>query len=125
MIYRRYVYLFKCFSHRSRLRLMELMAAHGELSVTAVVSAFQGEHQGETFEDRDMSTISRNLNILKQQGFVSSRREGQTKYYSLNLDKIEAAFEDFLQFLNTSRERLLQPATSLTVSDGELGEAIT
>lgn len=104
---------------------MELLAAHGEMSVTAIVAAFEGEFEGETFEDRDISSISRNLNILKQQGFVSSRREGQTKYYSLNLDKIQEAFEDFLQFLNTSRDRLLRPAASLSLSEGEAAEPTT
>ncbi len=106
MVYSRYVYLFKCFSHRSRLRLMELLAAHGEMPVTAIAAAFQGEVQGETFEDRDMSSISRNLTMLKQQGFVTSRREGQTKYYSLHLDRIEEAFADFLAFLKAAPQRL-------------------
>lgn len=110
MIYRNYVYLFKCFSHRSRLRLMELLVAHGgEMSVSAIVAVFQGELHDESFEDRDMSTISRNLNMLKQRGLVTSRREGQTKYYSLNLDKIEEEFEGFIQFLKDSPARLLQP----------------
>ncbi|OGF54130.1 MAG: hypothetical protein A2Z21_07080 [Candidatus Fraserbacteria bacterium RBG_16_55_9] len=110
MIYRNYVYLFKCLSHRSRLRLMELLVAHGgEMSVSAIMGAFEGELHDESFEDRDMSTISRNLNMLKQRGLVTSRREGQTKYYSLNLDKIEEEFEAFIQFLKDSSVRLMQP----------------
>lgn len=109
MVYSRYVYLFKCFSHRSRLRMMELLAAHGEMPVSAIVAAFEGELHGEAFENRDISTISRNLTMLKQQGFVTSRREGQTKYYTINLDKIQEEFESFLQFLKTAPERLLQP----------------
>lgn len=95
MIYSQYVYLFKCLSHRSRLRLMELLAAHGEMTVSQIVAAFQGED----IEDRDPSTISRNLTLLRQQGFVTPRREGQTKYYSLNLKKVEEAFASFLSFL--------------------------
>ena len=102
MIYTQYIYLFKCLSHRSRLRLMELLAAHGEMTVSQIVEAFQGED----IEDRDPSTISRNLTILRQQGFVTPRRVGQTKYYSLNVAKIEEAFAGFLQFLRTAKTRL-------------------
>ncbi len=89
--------------------MMELLAAHGEMPVSAIVAAFEGELHGEAFENRDISTISRNLTMLKQQGFVTSRREGQTKYYTINLDKIQEEFESFLQFLKTAPERLLQP----------------
>ncbi len=102
MIYAQYIYLFKCLSHRSRLRLMELLAAHGEMTVSEIVAAFQGED----IEDRDPSTISRNLSLLRQQGFVSPRREGQLKYYSLNIPKIEEAFEEFLKFLREAKTRL-------------------
>lgn len=102
MSYAQYIYLFKCLSHRSRLRLMELLAAHGEMTVSQIVEAFQGED----IEDRDPSTISRNLTILRQQGFVTPRRVGQTKYYSLNVAKIEEAFGSFLQFLRTAKTRL-------------------
>ncbi len=102
MKYAPYIYLFKCLSHRSRLRLMELLAAHGEMTVSEIVAAFQGEE----IEDRDPSTISRNLTILRQQGFVTPRRAGQTKYYSLNIAKIEETFADFLKFLRTAKTRL-------------------
>jgi len=101
MIHNEYAYAFKCFSHRSRIRLLELLATHEEMSVNEITLAFQlGE-----FEDRDASTISRNLNILKQQGFVSSRREGQTKYYVLNADKVEALFGAFVTFLDEAKTR--------------------
>jgi DNA-binding transcriptional ArsR family regulator len=108
MIYAQYIYMFKCLSHRSRLRLMELLAAHGEMTVSEIAAAFQGED----IEDRDPSTISRNLNILRQQGFVSPRREGQIKYYSLNIPKIEEAFEEFLKFLREAKTRLKTPLAS-------------
>lgn len=101
MKYAQYIYLFKCLSHRTRLRLMELLAAHGEMTVSEIVAAFEGEE----IEDRDPSTISRNLTILRQQGFVTPRRVGQTKYYSLNIAKIEEAFADFLRFLRTAKAR--------------------
>ncbi len=102
MVYTRYIYLFKCLSHRSRLRLMELLAAHGEMTVSEIAAAFQGED----IEDRDPSTISRNLTLLRQQGFVIPRREGQTKYYALNIAKIEEAFADFLKFLREAKTRV-------------------
>jgi DNA-binding transcriptional ArsR family regulator len=107
MRYAQYIYLFKCLSHRSRLRLMELLATHGEMTVSEIVAAFQGED----IEDRDPSTISRNLTILRQQGFVTPRREGQTKYYALNIAKIEEAFADFLRFL---REQAQPPVAKTT-----------
>lgn len=116
MIYGRYVYLFKCLSHRSRLRLMELLAAHGEMTVSAIGVAFRGEFHGEAFEDRDISSISRNLTMLKQQGFVTSRREGQMKYYSLNLEKLQEEFESFIQFLKAAPSRLAQPTSSFPAS---------
>lgn len=99
MVYSGYVYLFKCLSHRSRIRLMHLLATNGEMAVTSIAKAFEGEEM----EDRDASTISRNLNMLKQHGFVASRREGRTKYYSLNLSKIEKDLGAFVQFLKGAK----------------------
>ncbi|MBI1742137.1 winged helix-turn-helix transcriptional regulator [Candidatus Acetothermia bacterium] len=101
MIYAKYTYFFKALSHRSRLRLMELLAAHGEISVTRIVEAFEGTD----IEDRDPTTISRNLNILKQLGLVTSRRDGQTKYYSLDMAKVHAAFDEFVDFIDSAKER--------------------
>jgi DNA-binding transcriptional ArsR family regulator len=102
MRYAPYIYLFKCLSHRSRLRLMELLATHGEMTVSQIAAAFQGED----IEDRDPSTISRNLAILRQQGFVTPRRQGQTKYYSLDIARIEEAFAGFLRFLREAKTRV-------------------
>ncbi|MBI1729603.1 helix-turn-helix transcriptional regulator [Candidatus Acetothermia bacterium] len=109
MIYKRYVYTFKCLSHRSRLRLLELLITHGEMSVSEMVATFEGELVGqESFEDRDFSSVSRNLNMLKQYGFVKSRRDGKTKYYSVDLAKIEEEFSEFIQFLKDSEGRTSQ-----------------
>lgn len=107
-MYAPYVYLFRCLSHRSRLRLMELLAAHGEMTVSQIAAAFQGE----AIEDRDPSTISRNLTLLRQQGLVVPRRVGQTKYYSLDIAKLERDFADFLKFLREAQARLLPHARS-------------
>ena len=101
MIYAKYTYFFKGLSHRSRLRLMELLAAHGEMSVMSIGEAFEGTD----IEDRDPTTISRNLNILKQLDLVVSRRDGQTKYYSLDMAKVHAALDEFVHFIDTAKAR--------------------
>jgi len=106
VIYGKHVYFFKCFSHRSRIRLMELLAAHGELSVRAITQALG---------DREDSTVSRHLNILKIHGLVSSRRQGQIKYYSLNSQKIRQGFDEFIEFLETAHKRKrLEPVGAKT-----------
>lgn len=103
MVYNDYADLFKCLSHRSRIRLLDLLATRGEMSVSEISLAFEG---GE-LEDRDSSTISRNLNILKRQGLVSSRRQAQTKFYSMNLGQLQAAFASFANFLKDKNEAKL------------------
>ncbi len=86
-------------SSRSRIRLMELLATQGEMPVNRIVEEFQG---GE-LEERDSTTISRNLNILKQNGFVQSRREGQSKIYWINIQQLEKVFVEFTAFLKTGQ----------------------
>jgi DNA-binding transcriptional ArsR family regulator len=39
------------------------------------------------------STISQHLALLRREGFVTSRREGQTRYYSLAGDEARAVLE--------------------------------
>jgi DNA-binding transcriptional ArsR family regulator len=66
----------------------------------------RGLSRGGHIEDRDPSTISRNLTLLRQQGFVIPRRQGQMKYYSLDIARIEEAFADFVRFLREAKTRV-------------------
>ncbi|MDH7505938.1 MAG: metalloregulator ArsR/SmtB family transcription factor [Candidatus Acetothermia bacterium] len=96
-MYERYADLFKCFAQQSRLRLIKLLATAEELSVTELGEALGVKH----------STVSKHLNLLRLQGLVKFRREGQLTYYSLNLERIDQVFHEFLDFLRTVDEELL------------------
>jgi DNA-binding transcriptional ArsR family regulator len=92
-----YADLFKCFAHPSRLKLMELLARAGELSVMELAQALGVKH----------STISKHLHLLRLQGLVRPRREGQLIYYSLNLETITQLFHRFLHSLEMERQATL------------------
>lgn len=55
----------------------------GERSVTALAEAL----------DTRQSTVSQHLALLRREGFVESRREGQTQYYSLAAEEARALLE--------------------------------
>jgi DNA-binding transcriptional ArsR family regulator len=81
----------------SRLKLMELLARAGELSVMELAQALGVKH----------STISKHLHLLRLQGLVRPRREGQLIYYSLNLETITQLFHRFLHSLEMERQATL------------------
>jgi DNA-binding transcriptional ArsR family regulator len=101
-MYERYADIFKCFAHRSRLKLMKLLATAEELSVTELAEALGVKH----------STISKHLNLLRLQGLVKFRREGQLTYYSLNLERIQTLFQEFPGFLEAEEEEELLESLS-------------
>ncbi|MCR4404750.1 MAG: metalloregulator ArsR/SmtB family transcription factor [Candidatus Acetothermia bacterium] len=106
-MYERYADLFKCFAQQSRLRLIKLLASAEELSVTELGEALGVKH----------STVSKHLNLLRLQGLVKFRREGQLTYYSLNLERIAEFLEEFLEFLQVADEELalsLPPRSALS-----------
>lgn len=104
-----YADIFKCFAHRSRIKLMKLLASADELSVMDLAKELGLKH----------STISKHLNLLRLQGLANFRREGQLKYYSLNLKEIEKIFHDFLRYLKTEEEEeLVEAASSRSGSKG-------
>ncbi len=85
---------FKCFSHRSRVRLARLLVEDdGEKSVTELAEGLDMTH----------SAASRHLNILKLQGLVDVRREDQRRYYSLNLESMRNKFQEFLKYLHNDK----------------------
>lgn len=101
-MYENYADIFKCFAQSSRLKLMKLLATTEELSVTELAAALGVKH----------STISKHLNLLRLQGLVKFRRQGQLSYYSLNLGRIEGFLQEFLDFLGIEDEELLESLPS-------------
>lgn len=65
--------LFKCLSEPIRLRILNLLLAHGELCVCDIVDAL-GISQG---------VISRHLAYLRNNNILKSRREGTWMYYQI------------------------------------------
>lgn len=49
--------------------------------------------------DITMATLSHHLDVLRQADLVSSRRDGQQIFYSLNLSVIEEITEQIIKFL--------------------------
>ncbi|WP_245533224.1 ArsR/SmtB family transcription factor [Desulfovibrio oxyclinae] len=67
--------VFKALGHGARLKMV-CMLVEGEQCVCKLQEAV----------GLDMSTVSRHLSVLKRAGVVSSRRQGNWQYYSLDLD---------------------------------------
>jgi len=65
--------LFKALSDETRLRILALLLAHGELCVCDLIATLQ----------LPQSTVSRHLAYLRKTGLVRDRREGLWMYYSL------------------------------------------
>lgn len=86
----RYSYFFKCFSHKSRLKIIRLLAQCGEMTVKEMADSMEIK----------ASTISRHLNILTIQGILQMRVDAACHLYSLNREKIAGEFESFLSSLD-------------------------
>lgn len=65
--------LFKALSDETRLRIMSLLLANGELCVCDLTATLQ----------LPQSTVSRHLAYLRKSGLVRDRREGLWMYYSV------------------------------------------
>jgi ArsR family transcriptional regulator len=76
--------LFKSLADRSRLRILFLLAEHGELNVTAI-----GEHLGQS-----QPAVSHHLNQLKKAGLIARRRDGKFNYYRLDPDGLSRLTPD-------------------------------
>lgn len=48
-----------------------------------------------------MPTLSHHLDILKRADLISSRRDGQQIFYSLNLSVLDEVMEQIIKFLST------------------------
>jgi len=88
-MYRAQADFFKGFSNPRRIKLLKLLVARGEATVGMLAEAFA----------EDASTVSRYLTQLRLLGVLETRREGQVKYYWVNQYKLQASFNEFLNFL--------------------------
>lgn len=92
--------IFKALADETRLRILALLLAEGELCVCDIMAALQ----------LPQSTASRHLAYLKNAGWVDDRREGVWIYYSI--DKRGGAFHDGLVDFLRSRLSALPTAAS-------------
>ena len=68
------VILFKCLAEETRLRITLLLASEGELCVCELMAALE----------ESQPKVSRHLALLRTQGVLADRRQGQWVYYRLN-----------------------------------------
>jgi ArsR family transcriptional regulator len=67
----------KALADNTRQRILEMLL-EGERCVSDIVDAF----------DMSQPTISHHLNVLKQFGLVTDRKEGRQVYYAINRDNV-------------------------------------
>ena len=78
--------VFKALGDPTRLRIVQMLAQHGEMCVCRFVDEL----------DMNQPAISHHMAKLKQAGLLNSRREGQWIHYSL---KVEALRDGLVVFL--------------------------
>ena len=86
--------IFKALNDETRRQILELLR---EKDLSA----------GEIVENFDMSgpSISHHLDLLKQAGLVSTTKNGQFIYYSLNTTVVDEIMSWLLQFKNKKRKK--------------------
>lgn len=99
----------QAFAHPKRIEILSLLAG-GEKSV------------GELAQEMDITTanVSQHLSILRQQGAVASRRDGQTLYYRIANPRITEAchlMREVLMARLAESERLAHEAGLTTAGD--------
>lgn len=72
--------VFRAFSDRTRLRIMNLLRGRGEICVCDLMTTL----------DLPQAKVSRHLSYLRRAGLVETRRDGQWVYY--HLAKAEGTF---------------------------------
>lgn len=68
----------RALAHPMRVAIIELLDKEKELNVTSIYETL----------DIEQATASHHLNILKNKGVLSSRRDGKNTYYSIRPDSI-------------------------------------
>lgn len=96
--------VFKCLGDETRLRIMLLVRAEGELCVCELIAAL----------DDSQPKISRHLAQLRACGLLSDRRQGQWIYYRLHpalpqwvQEVLQVALNANLSWVDKDRSRLL------------------
>ncbi|GFO68669.1 transcriptional regulator [Geomonas limicola] len=86
--------IFRALSDETRLRILALLLANGELCVCDLTATLQ----------LPQSTVSRHLAYLRKTGLVRDRREGLWMYYSIQ--RTPGFAEVLLSFLSAHLQRL-------------------
>lgn len=87
--------MLKAISDPKRLRIVDMLSC-GELCATEILEAFQVTQP----------TLSHDMKVLSEAGFVSIRREGKKIYYSLAEDKITFLHETLGNIFNSTEDCL-------------------
>ncbi|MDN5331079.1 MAG: hypothetical protein PWP45_304 [Tepidanaerobacteraceae bacterium] len=85
-IYDMYASIFKALAHPTRLKIIELLATHGEMCVCNI---------GEKL-NIDQPSVSKHLSVLKNVGIIESKKQGLTVNYKIRMPCIV----DFLRCAN-------------------------
>lgn len=105
-----YAHLYKALADETRLRILALLLAEGELCVCDIIAALK----------LPQSTVSRHLAILRKTGWVDDRRCGLWIYYSLRDNG--ASHRELLSFLKkqllTSKKSIEDRELLATFSQG-------
>jgi len=80
---------FKMLSARSRVRILQVLAEKGEISVDELSSQLSVTS----------TTVSRHLQLLRMHGLVTVRQEAQNRFYSLSRGYIAQQIASFLDDL--------------------------
>jgi ArsR family transcriptional regulator len=86
---RKAVKVFRALSDETRIRLIKLLEDAGEVCVCDIMKAM----------DISQTRASRNLNILKEAGLVSDRRDKRWIYYSVNKKTADECCGDVLKVI--------------------------
>jgi ArsR family transcriptional regulator len=68
----------KALAADTRQRILKMLVEEEEMSVSDIVDAF----------NVSQPTISHHLNVLRQFGLVTSRKEGKQVFYAINRDRV-------------------------------------
>lgn len=104
-LYEKKANLFKGLAHPYRIRVLEILASHDEVSVAEML----------TETGLEASHLSQHLSVLRRYGLVHSERRASVVYYRL-------AFTQVADLLSVSRELL---GELLQQSNDEQGAAAT
>ncbi len=76
------IHLFRALADRTRIEILELLRARGEMSVTAICEAI----------GKEQNLTSHHLSCLRNCGLAQTRRDGKNIYYSLRNEKVTELF---------------------------------